>query len=348
MTTTEWTLDPDEYATARELAARAPAPARVRNVTVGTAGWTDKSLLAGGLFYPRWASAPQQRLEFYASQFAMVEVDSTYYSLLPRATAEKWVSWTSHDFRFNVKAHPIFTGHRIDAVRLPADLREAVAPLAGPRGFVGAWKLPAELRADIEARFCDFVEPLARAGRLSRVMLQFPPWFDATRGNARRIEALAERMALPLSVEFRHPSWLEGDRRARVMSLLSELHIAYVVVDEPDAPTGGVPPAVAVTAPQLALLRLHGRNAAHWKPGSSVAQRFNYLYSEPQLAAWVPRVREMASRAESVHVVFNNCVRDFAVLNAKGLATLLLAAEQRPMEERGELGGAVLPEPLDE
>ncbi len=158
-------------------------------------------------------------------------------------------------------------------------------------------------------------------------MLQFPPWFQATRGNARRIEALAARLeGVPLAVEFRHRSWLADERSVRVVDLLKAHRIAYVGVDEPDVAQGGVPPVTFVTNPKLAVVRFHGQNARGWHGGASVAERFDYLYSPAELQAWVEPVRRLAAQAERVHAVFNNCVRNYAVVNAKGLAALLEGA----------------------
>jgi len=47
-------------------------------ILVGTASWTDKTLLASG-WYPDSADTPEKRLAHYATQFPLVEVDSTYY-----------------------------------------------------------------------------------------------------------------------------------------------------------------------------------------------------------------------------------------------------------------------------
>ena len=127
-----------------------------------------------------------------------------------------------------------------------------------------------------------------------------------------------------MSVEFRHPSWLAEDRRARVFELLAAHRLSYVCVDEPPVPGGGVPPVVQVTNPELSLLRFHGHNRAGWQtPGASVHQRFDYLYSPAELAAWVQPTRLLARESKRVHALFNNCVRNYAVLGAKGLSVLL-------------------------
>jgi uncharacterized protein YecE (DUF72 family) len=48
-----------------------------------------------------------------------------------------------------------------------------------------------------------------------------------------------------------------------------------------------------------------------------------YLYSEDELREWVGPVRALADEAERVHVLMNNCYRDYAVRNARQLAALL-------------------------
>lgn len=317
--------DPARLEAATRLADRAELPAQFGHVTFGTAGWTDKTLLPAGLFYPRGIKTAQQRLEFYAQHFRLVEVDATYYTLIAPDVTRRWAEVTPPSFRFDVKAHPILTGHPLDLVRLPSDLREAFAE-RGLEGRVYPDKIPEALAEDIERRFADSIEPLVDAQKLGCVMLQFPPWFVATRGNARRLEELAERWAkVPLAVEFRHPSWLEPTRRERVFELLRSRRLSYVCVDEPDVKGGGVPPLVRVTNPELAVLRLHGKNVAGWsKQGASVHERFAHLYSVEELEEWAPAVQQLARESKAVHAVFNNCVRNYAVLGAKGLSVLTL------------------------
>ena len=72
------------------------------------------------------------------------------------------------------------------------------------------------------------------------------------------------------------------------------------------------------------MLRLHGHNAETWeKPNITAAERFRYLYTEDELRGWVGPVRALVEQAEQVHVLMNNCYRDYAVRNARQLAALL-------------------------
>ncbi len=109
---------------------------------------------------------------------------------------------------------------------------------------------------------------------------------------------------------------------------LSERSIPFVMVDEPQGFKSSVPPEVAVTSPDLAIVRFHGRNAATWEAkGITPAERFRYLYSRDELSEWVPRIREVASQAQETHALFNNCYANYGTTNAREIAALLLDLE---------------------
>jgi uncharacterized protein YecE (DUF72 family) len=313
--------DPEQYRRARALADKAPVPARAGSIACGTAGWTDPTLIRAGTFYPETAKSPADRLIHYARHFPIVEVDATFYAIPAPSVSLQWIDRTPSSFVFDIKAHPILTGHPIDRARLPAELASA---LSSDKRRLYPGDLPAEVRSELEARFKVFLEPLRQAGRLGCVMVQLPPWTTATRGAVRQIEALPARLpGVRIAVEFRHPSWMEQARRDRVLAMLRANGMAHVVVDEPDVAGGGVPAVLHATHDQLAVIRFHGHNVAGWHKGASVLERFNYLYTPEQVAAWVQPVRRLAEQSAEVHAVFNNCVRDYAVIGAKDLAALL-------------------------
>ncbi len=318
----------------RALAALAPMPACVGRILFGTAGWTDPTLLACRSFYPAAATSPADRLAYYASHFPLVEVDATYYAIPVPSVADRWVERTPPGFLFDIKAHPILTGHPIDRARLPKDVALALVNLRPDSPRIYPRDIPGEVRDDLIRRFRLVLDPLRHAGKLGCVMVQLPPWITATRGAARDLERLAQ--ALPdttLAIEFRHPSWLASDRRDRVFTLLRRNSLAYVVVDEPNVPGGGVPVVLHATRDDLAVVRFHGHNLPGWHAGASVLERFNYLYSPQELRAWAAPVASLAEKAANVHAVFNNCVRDHAVINAKDLAAILAAPPEREAAE---------------
>jgi uncharacterized protein YecE (DUF72 family) len=79
-------------------------------------------------------------------------------------------------------------------------------------------------------------------------------------------------------------------------------------------------PVLAATA-DLAVVRMHGHSA---KWGSKdIHERFGYRYSQAELTEWAPKVGALARDAEQAHVLFNNCYRDYAQVNARQLAALL-------------------------
>ena len=73
-------------------------------ILVGTASWTDKTLIDSGKFYPAEARSPEARLRYYTQQFPMVEVDASYYAIPTATTAQAWAERTPPEFTFNVKA----------------------------------------------------------------------------------------------------------------------------------------------------------------------------------------------------------------------------------------------------
>lgn len=293
---------------------------------VGTSSWTDKTLLDSG-WYPTEAKTAEQRLGFYAERFPIVEVDATYYALPAERTAALWVERTPADFTFNIKAYSLLTQHPTRVASLPKDLREA----AGDKARVYAKDLPADVVDEVWRMFGDALRPLHAAGKLGVVLFQFPEWFVPNKAAKEYVEHCAGRLPdCRLAVEFRRGSWMDPSERAdRTLEWLRGLGLPYVCVDMPQGFASSVPPVVAATAPDVAFVRFHGRNAETWKKkGISTAERFNYLYSKAELRAWQQPLFDLGEQVKRVHVMFNNCYRDNAVRNAAQLADLLRALVQ--------------------
>ena len=286
---------------------------------IGTASWTDPTLIAGEAFYPPSAKTAEERLRFYAEHFDTVEVDSTYYALPSERNSQLWVERTPESFLFHFKAFALLTTHAAETNRLPKVIRELLTPEELSKRRLSA---PPPEVLDLSFRmFTQALEPLRQANKLGFLVFQFPPWFTATRGNARYIDSCRERLPQHrLAVEFRHPSWLAPERQERTFELLRSRDLAYVIVDEPQV-AGAVPAVCEVTSDQ-AYVRFHGRNADNWlKKGISAAERYQYLYSERELADWAERLRGL--KASESHVIFNNCYANFGVMNATTMKQLL-------------------------
>ena len=291
---------------------------------VGTCSWTDRTLVNESDWYPRRSMTAAERLAYYASQFPVVEADSTYYFPPTPELSEQWVERTPDGFTMNVKAYSLLTGHPTFPNSLWPDMQAQVAAEHRDKRSLYAKHLPDEAIEEAWDRFRHSLVPLHSAGKLGAVLLQFPRWFTPKEAN--RIELAAARERLPefdLCVEFRNARWLADDEADRTFEFLEEHGLAYVCVDEPQGFDSSLPPVVAVTT-DLAVVRFHGRNAETWTARvPSASYRFRYRYTPEELNEWVPRVHEVAASAKEVHVLMNNCYRDHAVDNANQMVRLL-------------------------
>jgi uncharacterized protein YecE (DUF72 family) len=296
------------------------------NILVGTAGWTDPTLVRCKRFYPPEVKTPEERLRFYASVFPVVEVDTTFYGITPLDNAIAWAARTPEGFLFDVKAFRLFTLHQTPLKTLPPDVRPEAEPLANKKGNVYYDDLPETLTADIWQRFRDSLQPLRAAAKLGYVLLQFPNWVTKRRHNMRHIERCASFLeGHTLAVEFRHRSWLAEEDRRETLAFLREQGLALVVVDEPQGFASSVPTVWEATSPDLSVVRFHGRNAEAWarRGLKSAAERFDYLYSTDELRDLVQPVLGLAAQSRSVHAIFNNCMEDKAQRNAREFARML-------------------------
>ena len=294
-------------------------------IRVGTAGWTDPTLTAPGVFYPPGATTPEARLRYYASRFPTVEVDAPYYALPTARNAELWAARTPDDFVFDVKAFALMTGHPAEVSRLPKVIREALPKELAAQPRVYAKDLPEEIVAEVWATFRAALQPLVDAGKMGAVLLQYPRWHVPNALGKRDLLDARERLPdVQLAVEFRNRRWLAPSVAERVFKFLTEHDMAYVVVDEPQGLASSVPPVVAVTSGELAIVRMHGRRGDQWeRRGASVADKYRYLYDREQLETWAPRVAEVAAQAKQTRVVFNNCYGNYGTTNALELTAML-------------------------
>jgi uncharacterized protein YecE (DUF72 family) len=287
-------------------------------IEIGTAGWTDRTLIESG-WYPPEATSPEKRLRYYATQFPLVEVDATYYALPAEQTARAWADRTPAGFTFNIKAFSLFTQHPTPVRSLPTDLREAASTAGKERVYL---KDVDEALADQAwDRFLAALEPLRETGKLGAILLQFPPWFPISRANKDYILACARRAApRRVCVEFRNHTWMTEDNQEESLGFLREHDLPYVCVDMPQGYPSSIPPVLAATS-DLAVVRMHG-HSDKWT-AKTVAERFRYRYSDDELSEWAPRIEDLAGKAEVTQVLFNNCYSDYAHRNAQQLEALV-------------------------
>lgn len=305
-------------------------------ILVGSASWTDKSLIACGRFYPPGCTTAEQRLRFYAQQFPLVEVDSSYYAMPTPQVAQLWADRTPQDFTFNVKAFRLFTGHQTPPTAFHRDIQKALGPDA-PRNVYYADLAP-EIRAELWRRFLEALAPLRAAGKLGAVHFQFAPWLLRNKASMAHVEhCVAQMPGHLLAAEFRHGTWFHGEHREQTLDWQRRLGLVHTVVDSPQGFANCVPCVWDVTNPQLAIVRLHGRNKETWnKKGLAASSaRFDYWYSADELAAMVPEIRHLAAQARRVHVIFNTNNEDQGQVNAR-LMRQLLQASGHPADRHGD------------
>lgn len=261
-------------------------------VIVGTSGYSYADWR--GPFYP--SGLPQREmLAFYASQFAAVELNYTYYRMPEARSLAAMVERTPEAFEFCVKAFRGMT-HEV-----PTNTDEVAA---------------------VFDRFRSALEPLRESHRLGCVLLQFPWAFRPTKDSASYLRRCRELLQpLPAVVEFRHSSWVADRVRPRLAALLTELGLGYCCVDEPPLET--LMPPVVIAAAEPGYVRFHGRNTRKWWQHKEASERYDYLYSRPELAEWATKIGHLDRQMAKTYVFFNNCHAGQAATNARTMLELL-------------------------
>jgi uncharacterized protein YecE (DUF72 family) len=208
-------------------------------ILVGTASWTDKTLLASG-WYPEEADDAASRLEYYASQFPLVEVDSTYYTPPNERNSQLWVERTPDGFTFDIKAYSLLTQHPTRTASLYKDLR----PETDKRN-VYPKDLDVAVVDQVWERFLAALEPLHRNGRLGSLLFQFPPWFGIRQSNKHYILECKRRCEpYRICVELRNSTWMSEENVEETLDFLTSYAVPYVVVDMPQGYRSSIPPSL--------------------------------------------------------------------------------------------------------
>lgn len=274
-------------------------------ISVGTASWSDPEFVRD--WYPPKMPA-HERLRFYADRFEMVEINSTFYAIPSERQVAQWAVATPVDFVFNVKLHKILSRHSCTARMLPPDLR-------GARGDLDRKvALTPELEREVALRFIAATRPFSDAGKLGAFLLQLSPSFSLRENALAELESLLGLFSSgSVAVELRNRVWLAGTQLAATRDFFSQRAVTLVSVDAPPSEHFTVMPSLdEITNPPLSYLRLHGRNEKAYLTGRTVAERFDYDYSDAELGEVATRVEKLARETENIHVVFNNNRSDYA------------------------------------
>src|SRR5256886_8495200 len=276
-------------------------------ILVGTASWSDPGFVQR--WYPKGMRA-SERLGWYAQHFELVEVNSTFYSVPDLRMVERWCAATPDGFIFDVKLHQLFSFHSTAAKLLPADLQQRAETDAKGR----VKRTPALEESLIEA-FLHSMAILHSAGKLGVLLLQLSPAFSPRKHKLGELEHLIEMLRdYPLAIEFRNRNWVIGDQFSETVKFLERQRAIFVNIDAPAAEHFTIMPSNLdeTTNPDLAYLRLHGRNTRAYLTGKTVAARFDYDYPDGELAEVAERSKKLARATRELHVIFNNNNLDYA------------------------------------
>jgi len=276
-------------------------------ILVGTASWSDPGFIEH--WYPKKMPA-HERLGWYAEQFEMVEVNSTFYSVPEPRMVERWCAATPDKFMFDVKLHQLLSRHSTPAKLLPPDLQSRAELDAK-----GKVKLTPEIEEAVTRAFLRSVDILDGYGKLGVLLLQLSPAFSPKKHKLEELDQLlAATRGYRVAVELRNRNWAVGDQLKSTIQFLNEHKAAFVNVDAPRAEHFTVMPSDVneITNHDVAYLRLHGRNARAYLTGKTVAARFNYNYNDAEIEEVAQRSERLAQETDEVHVVFNNNALDYA------------------------------------
>jgi uncharacterized protein YecE (DUF72 family) len=258
-------------------------------IRVGPAGWSYDDWR--DIVYPPGAGAKFDQLAYMAGFFDTIEINSSFYRPPTSMMARSWVRRTAHnkDFKFTAKLYKVFTHERGKATE-----RDERAYRAG-------------------------IEPLAAAGRLGGLLMQFPWSFKNNEAESGYLFGLIDRFKdYPLVVEVRHASW----NTPEIYEALAERHVGFCNIDQPLFGRS-IKPSAATTS-RVGYVRLHGRNYENWfAENKSPADRYDYLYSPEELAPWVANIKNVAHHAQETYVITNNHFRGKGVVNALEIKSAL-------------------------
>ena len=269
-------------------------------IYVGTAGWSYKDW--EGIVYSAQLKKSQHPVEYLARYIDVLEINTSFYGHIKPEWGTLWcrkARAVNPDFLFTAKLNRAFTHSPIAVVESTS--AETI-----------------RTSAEDEQLAKDGLASIAAEDMLGAVLAQFPISFKNTNANRDYLNGVIEKFKqFPLVVEVRHNSWTnEGTLRHFV-----EKGVAFCNIDQPQLGKA-IGPTEHVTAP-VAYVRLHGRNYDQWFDSDSRNDRYNYLYTRPELEKWQGRIDTIAGKAQKTFVVANNHFEGQAAVNALQLKSML-------------------------
>lgn len=270
-----------------------------KDIKIGTSGYAYAGIPPKGwydAFYPEKKSKGFDELEYYARIFNTCEINNTFYRPPPPTVAKAWADKTPDDFSFAVKLWQKFTHPTKISRNKSAELWEPAS------------------QSDFD-EFRAGILPIAEAGKLGALLMQYPAGFHFSAENMEKIETTLRRFYdYPKVVEVRHQSWSENG--VEFKALLLENRAGSVLIDEPKFATSIRQPAEAIG--EIFYFRAHGRNAKAWWHPKESWQRYDYLYTREEIKKHAERIKTAANTpaVKKAFAFYNNHARANAPANA--------------------------------
>ena len=270
-----------------------------QSLLIGTSGYSYPGAPPKGwfgAFYPEVKGKGFDELKYYSQIFNAVEINFTFYRPPSQAVTRSWVDKTPTDFSYAIKLWQKFTH--------PMKI--------GRKSSEDQWQPATQQDVD---EFRAGIQPLAEAGKLGALLLQYPTGFHCTPENTEKVERTLQAFYdYPKVVELRHSSWNESG--PEIKALLDENRASGVLIDEPKfassirqdfAPIG-----------EIFYFRAHGRNAKTWWRPKESWERYDYCYSRDEIKKIAGRIKEATSTpgVKKAFAFFNNHARANAPANA--------------------------------
>jgi uncharacterized protein YecE (DUF72 family) len=280
------------------------------DLRIGTSGWNYPAGRGAwnGVFYPpsRGRAKGFDELTFYAEHFNTVEVNSTFYGQ-PRAEVSRgWAARTPKDFEFSIKLYQKFTHPKMFKAAFTKGLSQT-------EGVALLDALARPNQPDLD-EFRRGIDPLASAGKLGALLAQFPPSFKDSPASRDYLSWLLQAFAdYRVAVELRHRSW--SDAIGDTLSLLNPFGAAWVQIDEPKF-RSSIKQNFLPNVQGIYYMRLHGRNAKEWWKHEKAEDRYNYLYTAPELSEFVETLDAARAIVGKAYLYTNNHFSAKSVANA--------------------------------
>lgn len=183
---------------------------------IGTSGWSYRHWK--NIFYPPEVKMSQW-LEYYATQFDCVELNTSFYRVPQEQTVKDWQKRTPDGFRFCFKLSRYITQLK--------KLNDVEEPLG---------------------KFFERMKPLRQCA--GPVLVQLPPHFgfDAER-TENFFKLLKHYRSYRFALEARHQTWIT----AAAFELMKKYGVAFVIAE-----SGGRFPYSETVTTDLVYLRFHG------------------------------------------------------------------------------------------